>query len=83
MKEVSSIMSETNLLDSDDDESEQTGFKNILEVSTPKLSQKVSQLQEQVNKLKMLKQSNNFDDILLSLNDEDTQTDSKKSITQV
>jgi hypothetical protein len=82
MKEVSSIMSETNLLDSDD-ESEETGFKNILEVSTPKLSQKVSQLQEQVNKLKILKQSNNFEDILLSLNDADTQTDPKQSITQV
>ena len=82
MKEVSSIMSETNLLDSDD-EQEETSFKNILEVSTPKLSQKVSQLQEKVNKLKMLKQSNNFEEILLSLNDEDAQIGPKQSINLI
>jgi hypothetical protein len=81
MKEVSSIMSETNLLDSDDEQ--ETSFKNILQVSTPKLSQKVSQLQEKVNKLKMLKQSNNFEEILLSLKDEDTQIGPKQSINLI
>jgi hypothetical protein len=55
MKEVSSIMSETNLLESDDDEeeSEQNNKNN-------KILENLEDLNEQANKLKMLKQSNNL-----------------------
>ncbi len=55
MKEVSSIMSETNLLESDDDEEKyEQNFKNN------KILENLEDPNEQANKLKMLKQSNNL-----------------------